>query len=44
MMVQIESAAQFGPQRRLVEKLVLGRYLRKLIETRNRYLTGITRG
>ncbi|MDQ0734128.1 SRPBCC family protein [Arthrobacter agilis] len=35
---RIEFAAPFGPLGRVVEKLVLARYLRTLIETRNRYL------
>jgi ligand-binding SRPBCC domain-containing protein len=38
MVDRIEFAAPFGPLGRLVEKLVLARYLRKLIETRNRFL------
>ncbi|WP_167041166.1 SRPBCC family protein [Salinibacterium sp. ZJ454] len=33
--------APFGPLGRLVEKVVLGRYLRRLIERRNTYLAGI---
>src|SRR5688500_13186594 len=37
---RIEFAAPFGPLDRLVEKLVLARYLKKLIDTRNRHLTG----
>jgi hypothetical protein len=40
MVDRIEFAAPFGPIGRLVEKLVLARYLRRLIEARNRYLTG----
>ena len=43
MVDRIEFAAPFGPVGRLVEKLVLARYLRKLIETRNRHLAGIPR-
>lgn len=35
---RIEFEAPFGPVGRLVEKLVLARYLQKLIETRNRHL------
>jgi ligand-binding SRPBCC domain-containing protein len=35
---RIEFAAPFGPIGRLVEKLVLARYLRRLIEARNRHL------
>ena len=35
---RIEFAAPLGPLGRIVEKLVLARYLKKLIETRNRYL------
>ncbi|KHL04594.1 SRPBCC family protein [Sinomonas humi] len=38
MIDQIEFAAPFGPIGRLVEKLVLARYLQRLIETRNRHL------
>ncbi|SKB33762.1 Ligand-binding SRPBCC domain-containing protein [Arthrobacter sp. 49Tsu3.1M3] len=37
---RIEFAAPFGPIGRLVEKLVLARYLQRLIETRNRHLSG----
>lgn len=40
MVDRLEFAAPFGPIGRLVEKLVLARYLRKLIETRNQHLTG----
>jgi ligand-binding SRPBCC domain-containing protein len=40
MIDRIEFAAPFGPLGRLAEKLVLSRYLRKLIETRNRHLIG----
>ena len=36
----IEFAAPFGPVGRLVEQLVLARYLRKLIEPRNHHLAG----
>lgn len=39
MVDRIEFAAPFGHLGRLVEKLVLVRYLRKLIGTRNQYLT-----
>jgi ligand-binding SRPBCC domain-containing protein len=39
MIDRIEFATPFGPVGRLVEKLVLAGYLRRLIETRNRYLT-----
>lgn len=35
---RIEFAAPLGPLGRIAEKLVLARYLKKLIETRNRYL------
>lgn len=38
MIDRIEFAAPFGPLGRLAERLVLARYLRKLIETRNRHL------
>ncbi|UWX96912.1 SRPBCC family protein [Arthrobacter zhaoxinii] len=38
MVDRIEFEAPFGVVGRLVEKLVLARYLRELIETRNRYL------
>ncbi|VXB77729.1 Ligand-binding SRPBCC domain-containing protein [Arthrobacter sp. 9AX] len=38
MVDRIEFVAPFGPIGRLVEKLVLGRYLQRLIETRNRHL------
>lgn len=40
MVDRIEFAAPFGPLGRLIEKLVLARYLRNLIETRNRHLAG----
>ncbi len=40
MIDRIEFEAPFGPIGRLVEKLILSRYLQKLIETRNRHLTG----
>ena len=40
MVDRIEFPAPFGPVGRLVEKQVLARYLRKLIETRNRHLAG----
>jgi ligand-binding SRPBCC domain-containing protein len=39
MIDRIEFAAPFGPLGRLVEKLVLARYLQQLIESRNRHLT-----
>ena len=39
MVDRIEFAAPFGPLGRLAEKLILTRYLRKLIEHRNRHLT-----
>ncbi|MFJ5700239.1 SRPBCC family protein [Arthrobacter sp. NPDC093139] len=38
MLDRIEFAAPLGPLGRLVEKLVLTRYLRKLVEQRNRHL------
>lgn len=40
MVDRVEFTAPFGPIGRLVEKLVLARYLQKLIETRNRHLIG----
>lgn len=40
MVDRIEFTAPFGPLGRLMEKLVLARYLRNLIETRNRHLAG----
>lgn len=40
MVDRIEFEAPFGPIGRLAEKLVLGRYLQRLIETRNRHLAG----
>lgn len=40
MVDRIEFTAPFGPLGRLVEKLVLARYLQNLIVTRNRHLTG----
>ncbi|TLM74513.1 hypothetical protein [Pseudarthrobacter sp. NamB4] len=40
MVDRIEFAAPFGLIGRLVEKLVLAGYLRRLIEARNRYLAG----
>jgi ligand-binding SRPBCC domain-containing protein len=40
MVDRIEFEAPFGPIGRLVEKLVLARYLQKLIETRNQHLAG----
>ena len=39
MVDRIEFAAPFGPIGRVAERLVLARYLRTLIETRNRHLT-----
>ena len=42
MLDRIEFSAPFGPLGRLVEKAVLGRYLKQLIETRNRHLAGGT--
>ncbi|MDP9695985.1 UNVERIFIED_ORG: ligand-binding SRPBCC domain-containing protein [Arthrobacter globiformis] len=39
MVDRIDFAAPFGHLGRLAEKLVLARYLRKLIETRNQHLT-----
>lgn len=40
MVDRIEFTAPFGPLGRLVEKLVLARYLQNLIVSRNRHLTG----
>lgn len=40
----IEFAAPFGPLGRAVEKLVLTRYLKKLIETRNAFLVSDAQG
>jgi ligand-binding SRPBCC domain-containing protein len=40
MVDRIEFEAPFGPIGRLVEKLVLARYLQRLIETRNEHLAG----
>jgi ligand-binding SRPBCC domain-containing protein len=40
MVDRIEFEAPFGPIGRLAEKLLLGRYLQRLIETRNRHLAG----
>lgn len=40
MIDRIEFEAPFGFIGRLVEKLILSRYLQKLVETRNRHLTG----
>lgn len=37
---RVEFAAPFGPIGRMAEKLGLGRYLRRLIEARNRHLAG----
>jgi ligand-binding SRPBCC domain-containing protein len=39
MIDRIEFAAPLGPVGRIAERLFLAPYLRKLIETRNRYLT-----
>ncbi|WP_417234002.1 SRPBCC family protein [Arthrobacter sp.] len=39
----VEFTAPCGLVGRIVEKLVLARYLRRLIETRNRHLVGTTR-
>ena len=39
MVDRIGFAAPFGPIGRLVEKLMLARYLQRLIETRNRHIT-----
>ncbi len=38
MVDTIEFAAPFGPLGRLVEKLVLARYMQNLIEERNEFL------
>ncbi|WP_433122700.1 SRPBCC family protein [Arthrobacter koreensis] len=43
MVDRIEFEAPFGPLGRLAEKLVLARYLRNLIETRNRFLAASDR-
>lgn len=43
MVDRLESTAPFGPIGRLVEKLVLARYLKKLIETRGQHLADPTR-
>ncbi|MCC9196949.1 hypothetical protein QNO08_07935 [Arthrobacter sp. zg-Y820] len=40
MVDRIEFEAPFGVVGQLVEKLVLARYLKNLIEARNRYLAG----
>ena len=40
MVDRIEFETPLGPIGRLAEKLVLARYLQKLIETRNRHLAG----
>ncbi|MFF2030610.1 hypothetical protein [Arthrobacter sp. NPDC058192] len=40
MVDRIESAVPLGPIGRLAEKLVLARYLQRLIERRNRHLAG----
>ncbi|WP_312179565.1 SRPBCC family protein [Arthrobacter sp.] len=44
MVDRIEFQAPFGPVGRLAEKLVLGRYLKKLIEGRNQYLAKSSEG
>ncbi len=41
MIDQVEFEAPLGPLGRIVEKLVLGDYLRKLIEKRNEHLAGM---
>ena len=41
MVDRIEFEAPLGALGRVVEKLVLARYLRQLIESRNRYLAGV---
>ena len=41
MVDRIEFAAPFGPVGRVAEKLVLARYLRWLIEVRNRHLAAV---
>lgn len=43
MVDRIEFAAPFGPLGRVVERLVLTRYVRNLIEQRNRHLTETSR-
>jgi ligand-binding SRPBCC domain-containing protein len=43
MVDRIDFKAPFGPIGRLAEKLVLARYLRKLIEQRNQHLTAGSR-
>lgn len=43
MVDRIEFAAPFGPLGRAVERLVLTRYLRNLIEQRNRHLSAASR-
>jgi ligand-binding SRPBCC domain-containing protein len=40
MVDRIEFEAPFGPLGRLAEKMVLARYLRRLIEARNQHLAG----
>lgn len=42
MVDRIEFVAPFGPLGRLAEKLVLARYLQRLIERRNRHLAGVS--
>ena len=45
MVDRIEFEAPFGLVGRVIERLILARYLRKLIEARNRHLAGVpTRG
>lgn len=39
MVDRVEFAAPFGPLGRLAERLLLARYLRNLVESRNRHLT-----
>ena len=41
MVDRVEFAAPFGIVGRLIEKLVLARYLQKLIESRNQHLAGV---
>jgi len=43
MLDHVEFTAPFGVLGRLVEKAFLGRYLKHLIEERNRYLQGVDR-
>lgn len=44
MIDRVEFEAPFGPVGRIVEKLILARYMRKLIEARNRHLAGDSQG